>query len=266
MDKQSAATSLVITLKNQEKRFFSMEHLMHLLGLPDIQEIGIRIENQDNVQLDATASVDDTKYPGIDVDAYDASGKQIYLTRAKLPNESFPDTVTAILYAGYACYEHNAPIAIVPTKLLNEKELAKRADANQNANYSPTKLIHIDYDLARPCPWNDTEHLREHDSEYESKRFLLIEVVDRDIQEPVSFSSRKEAHDAMMQELKSVMKLTDEDIRNADVYESNIINDETGKPYETGMYIDDGIFFGDWHASCEQYGQNYNWFIFEQNN
>ena len=60
MDKQSAATSLVITLKNQEKRFFSMEHLMHLLGIPDIQEIGIRVENQDCVQLDATASVDDT--------------------------------------------------------------------------------------------------------------------------------------------------------------------------------------------------------------
>lgn len=264
MDKQSTATSLVITLKNQEKRFFSMEQLIQQLGLPDIQEIGIRIENQDGVQLDTTASVDDMKYPGIDIDACDASGEQIYLTRAQLPNESFPDTITARLYAGYACYESNSPIATIPTRLLNKKELARRADANQNAAYSPAKLIHIDYDLARPCPWNDTEHLREHDSEYESKRFLLIEVVDRDIQEPVSFPSRKKAHDAMMQELKSVMKLTDEDIQNADVYESNIINDETGKPYETGMYIDDGIFFGDWHASCEQYGQNYNWFIFEQ--
>ena len=266
MDKQSAATSLVITLKNQEKRFFSMEHLMRLLGLPDIQKIGIRIENQDNVQLDATAFVHNMEYPGIDIDACDTSGERIYLTRVDLPNESFPDTIAARLYAGYACYECDTPIAIVPTRLLNKKELAKRADANQNATYSPAKLIHIDYDLARPCPWNDTEHLREHDSEYESKRFLLIEVVDRDIQEPAVFPSKKEAHDAMMQELKSVMKPTNEDIRNADVYDSPFVNDETGKPYETGMYIDDGIFFSDWHASCEQYGQNYNWFIFEQNN
>lgn len=260
MDKQSTATSLVITLKNQEKRFFSMEQLIQQLGIPDIQEIGIRIENQDNIELNTTASVHDMKYPGVDIDACDASGEQIYLARAQLPNESFPDTVTARLYAGYACYESNSPIATVPTRLLNKKELARRADAN----YSPAKLIHIDYDLARPCPWNDTGHLREHDPEYETKRFLLIEVIDRDIQKPVFFLSREEAHDTMLQQLKSVMNLTDEDIQNADVYESPFVDDETGKPYETDMYIDDGIFFGDWHASCEQYGQNYNWFIFEQ--
>lgn len=95
-------------------------------------------------------------------------------------------------------------------------------------------------------------------------RFLLLEVIERDIQEPVSFPSREEAHAAMIKQLKDVMGLTDEDIQNADICESPIIDTKTGKSCCTTMCIDDETYFGNWHASCERCGQNYDWRIFKQ--
>lgn len=84
-------------------------------------------------------------------------------------------------------------------------------------------------------------------------KYILIEVIERDISAPEFFPTHEAAHQAMMEKFKEAMGLDDEDLAEAAPVER----------VDGGFKIDDDCCFSRWNAYGEHHGQNFDWQIFE---
>lgn len=137
-----------------------MRKLLEVLKLPsNYLQAGVAVK-QDGTCLTALTDIEPSgEYPGIVVDGHDANGEKIYVARAELPSEDFPNAVTAMLYAGYENYETNEPVAVVRTSLMSREELNAAA---QSGSGLPRKIVYINDDVA--CSRSDKHGIdQEHD-------------------------------------------------------------------------------------------------------
>lgn len=84
-------------------------------------------------------------------------------------------------------------------------------------------------------------------------KYVLIEVIEREISVPEFFPTYEAAHKAMMKKFKEAMGLDDEDLAEAEPVER----------VDGGFKIDDDCCFTQWNAYGEHHGQNFDWQIFE---
>lgn len=80
--------------------------------------------------------------------------------------------------------------------------------------------------------------------------FMLIEVIEREIQEPMFFPTHEAAEAHMRERFKEMADVTDEEIAGLD-NDSGVI------------VVDEDVYLGESFACCEDYGQNYDWRIFD---
>lgn len=83
--------------------------------------------------------------------------------------------------------------------------------------------------------------------------FMLIEVIEREIQEPMFFSTHEAAETHMRERFKEMAGVTDEEIAGLDNDSGTII-------------VDEDVYLGEAFACCEDCGQNYDWRIFDLTN
>ena len=86
-------------------------------------------------------------YPGIYVDGQDKDEELLYLGAFELPNESFPCRITGRLYAGYASFETDGPIAMVTHDVM-DREKKKQREKRAEKPRPLRKLVYVDEDLA----------------------------------------------------------------------------------------------------------------------
>lgn len=141
--------------------FYSTEQLLKKLGADlagiDPMELGIFVD-KNGESLQASVQPKEQDYPGITVDGFDADGEQVYLANAELPNETYPQSIAARLYAGYAAYEFDGPIAIV-THGIRDAEQTKQRAAEQKQF---TKIVYVDPESAQHRPWKEIPSMPEH--------------------------------------------------------------------------------------------------------
>ncbi len=153
MTEKKQPANITITVRTHDH----MEHRISLDTLLDIMKISkddtdcvILKISQDGNDLAASAPVHEAEYPGVALDAHDAHGRTIYLANAELPNDDYPGTSVARLYAGYAEIETDAPIAAVFTPM--------RGTVLPEYRPAPTKLVYVDTELAQYRPWDHRAH------------------------------------------------------------------------------------------------------------
>ena len=149
--KQPAAIALTVRTHDHAEHSISLETLLNTLGIDkDSADCVILEITQDGNDLTASAPVHEAEYPGIALDAHDNHNRVIYLANAELPNDDYPDTSVARLYAGYAQFETDAPIAAVFTPM--------RGSVLPEYKPAPTKLVYVDTELAQYRPWDHDAH------------------------------------------------------------------------------------------------------------
>lgn len=84
-------------------------------------------------------------------------------------------------------------------------------------------------------------------------KYILVEVIERNISVPEFFPTHEAAHKAMLEKFKEAMGLNDEDLAEA----------EPIKSVDGGFKIDGDCCFAWWNAYGERHGQNFDWKIFE---
>ena len=84
-------------------------------------------------------------------------------------------------------------------------------------------------------------------------KYILIEVMEREISMPEFFDTHEEAYASMMSKFKEAMDFDDEDIAIAEPMEA----------IDGGFRFDDDCCFNKWRAFGERFGQNFDWRIFE---
>ena len=124
-----------------------LQKLMSALGLnPDNPPVEINLYAEKNGErLVANVATRDDEYVGIYIDGFDSDGNPLYLAHCELPTESAPDSIEARLYAGYADYETDVPIAVVTHDIRDRKRLHERAESNKGY----TKIVHVDTEVAQ---------------------------------------------------------------------------------------------------------------------
>lgn len=139
----------------------SLPELSDKLGLNHlvIESVGVAV-SKDGRELTAMISGDEA-YPSIAVDGEDGSGNALYLSHVELPNEDYPDAITARLYAGYANFESDEPMVIVAHKLYSDKKLQELADDPPAARMN-SKCVYVDYTIGAAVPMNSDTALRDH--------------------------------------------------------------------------------------------------------
>lgn len=139
----------------------SLPELSDKLGLNHltIESVGVSV-SKDGRELTAMISGDEA-YPSIAVDGEDGSGNALYLSHVELPNEDYPDAITARLYAGYANFESDEPMVIVAHKLYSDKKLQELADDPPAARMN-SKCVYVDYTIGAAVPMNSDTALRDH--------------------------------------------------------------------------------------------------------
>lgn len=85
------------------------------------------------------------------------------------------------------------------------------------------------------------------------KKYILIEVVEREISAPEFYDTYNDAYSAMMGKFKASLALDDEDLASA----------EPVKDADGCFQLDEDCCYGKWNAFGERYGQNFDWRIFE---
>lgn len=118
-----------------------------------ISSVRLSVSTKDGTRLIAEADTDPA-HPGIGLNATDADGRTIYLSRAELPNENGPDSLMAFLYAGYADFNADGPIACVRTQLLTPDEADAAERTYEETGKPPIKLVHVMNTLARSVDIN----------------------------------------------------------------------------------------------------------------
>lgn len=83
--------------------------------------------------------------------------------------------------------------------------------------------------------------------------FMLIEVIEREIQEPMFFPTHEAAEARMRERFKEMTSVTDEEIAELDIDSGTII-------------VDEDVYLCESFACCEDCGQNYDWRIFDLTN
>lgn len=141
-------TSIVLRWADRSRETeVGLEKLLELLGKdpsdPPVEAV-LRVAREDCAM---TASVEpkEKEYPGIAIDAEDARKQQLYVCRAEMPHEDLPDSIEARLYAGYADYETDAPIAMVKHRL-NDMGYCEAGK-----DFGGDKIVYVDTDLALSC-------------------------------------------------------------------------------------------------------------------
>lgn len=81
-------------------------------------------------------------------------------------------------------------------------------------------------------------------------KYILIEVIEREISVPEFFPTLEAAQSDMMNKFKEAMGLDDEDLAEA-------------KPVDGGFQLEEDCCFGKKKAYGERHGQNFDWEIFE---
>lgn len=138
-------------------RFFTLQELLQALGVPAETAVLSFDMTQDDISLSVQLDAEETEYPGICVDGMDARGRKLYLGNFELPNKSYPGQIASRLYAGYAGFETDSPIAIVTHDVKHSGKRLIRETDFRRTNRPPTKLVYIDTDLAAARNWKDTD-------------------------------------------------------------------------------------------------------------
>lgn len=126
------------------------------------QNIALFVE-KDGLELHAAIYPKEDDYPGIDIDGKDREGEAVYVANVELPNETYPHSVAARLYAGHSAYETDSPIALVTSDMRPEKIQAYKTYITEKGG-PMHKFVHVDTDLARASVWPDRPDLEEHDT------------------------------------------------------------------------------------------------------
>lgn len=139
----------------------SLHELSDKLGLNHltIESVGVAV-SKDGRELTAMISGDEA-YPSIAVDGEDGSGNALYLSHVELPNEDYPDAITARLYAGYANFESDEPMVIVAHKLYSDEKLQALANDPPAARMN-SKCVYVDYTIGAAVPMGEDTTLRDH--------------------------------------------------------------------------------------------------------
>lgn len=139
----------------------SLPELSDKLGLNHlvIKSMGVAV-SKDGRELTAMISGGEA-YPSIAVDGEDGSGNVLYLSHVELPNEDYPDAITARLYAGYANFESNEPIVIVAHKLYSDEKLQALANDPPAARMN-SKCVYVDYTIGAAVPMGSDTNIRDH--------------------------------------------------------------------------------------------------------
>ena len=157
------ASEIYIAVRSDDKTtLIPVSELLRLTNLgPNASEIALVVE-QAGTKLCAAASVGERECPNIMVDAVDSYGEDLYLANVQLPNEEYPSQITARLYAGYAKFETDQPIALVSTTLKDWQELAEAEYEIEKKQFVPkTRLVGINHDFAAPVSdrhWNGHDY------------------------------------------------------------------------------------------------------------
>ena len=120
------------------------------IGIP-VDEITMTME-QDCNRIELAVEPAETEYPGVFIDAIDRNGKTMCIAYAELPNETFPDQITARLYAGYQEHEYDGPIALVKHRIEDPARI-KELEALAESGRGLTKLVYVDTEAAAWRPW-----------------------------------------------------------------------------------------------------------------
>lgn len=111
------------------------------------------VENDEGTSLVAHADIDE-EFPFIDIDGYH-NDRRFYLVSTEMPNECYPDSFTARLYAGCAdADETDSPVAFVRTSV-------KRDFPEIPPTKPLKKLVYVDEDIAEKRTWKGA-HFPEH--------------------------------------------------------------------------------------------------------
>lgn len=126
-DKKPADVAVFIEFENTTVRIPINEIIKKfaLGGNPNIAGITV---TKDSRLLKSFTSLNEAEYPSIYTDAEDENKETIWLANAELPNEDYPDSITARLYAGYEALGKDEPIEKVTVKLLTKQELKERTE------------------------------------------------------------------------------------------------------------------------------------------
>lgn len=119
---------------------------------------------RDDCIITATTDPKEADYPGIMLDAYDKDGDQLYIGNVEMPNETYPSRIAARLYAGYAKFEVDAPIALITHDIKDTKAFLKYEEDFLHLNRQPIKQVYIDRENAHVENWagQGEETLKEH--------------------------------------------------------------------------------------------------------
>lgn len=166
MERQGQAVSLRIK-RNDIEREIPLKDILEKFGIPLTDtDATVSLETEhEGVRLIVSTEAGEKDYPGFNVDAKDRNGRDIYLANMEFPNESFPDSVATRLYAGYADFETDEPIALVRTRLRSVEEIDRLDEATAAMN-GMRKYVHVDYDAAAVRNWKSNKDLEEHVEEF----------------------------------------------------------------------------------------------------
>ena len=138
----------IISVKTNKGMYnISLEDIIRIIKKPkreSIEAVEMRIENAEGIAHVAHADIDED-FPSISVDGFH-SDRQFYLANVEMPNECYPDSFTARLYAGCVADETDSPVAFVRTSVTREFG----DDQTQNPL---TKLVYVDDDIAEKRTW-----------------------------------------------------------------------------------------------------------------
>lgn len=128
-------------------------------------EVGME-RTQDGRSLCVTTEPKEKEYPGMTVDATDEWGNPLYLGNFEFPNETFPESMTGRLYAGYASFESDGPIALVSHNVSDAAKRTQYEAAYGESPRAPKKLVYVDKQAAEARDWIGEPAAEHVDEEY----------------------------------------------------------------------------------------------------
>ena len=139
----------------------SIRKLLETLGMDANElptELSIFVSKNGNTLL-ATCNPCEQDYASITTDGFDSNQNRLWLTQTELPNEAYLHSISARLYAGYAKYEADSPIALTIHDVKDREKLRQRIS---DPKHTYTKIVHVDTGIAQYRPWRAAYELPEH--------------------------------------------------------------------------------------------------------
>lgn len=153
---------ITIRTDSRQEKTISLEELKTMLDMDgSIFDAKLSIR-KDGLELSAHTDLWDTEYPTIEVNARDKERSRLDLGRFTLPNENFPESVTAFLDGGYEEELDEQPVAMMKHTFIPKDVRAARDKAYSKKGEWPRKIVHVtSYGSAKNWDNNWTKDLPE---------------------------------------------------------------------------------------------------------